>query len=303
MVKYKTISVIIPTYGRPDNLNRAIRSVLNQTYCDWEIIVVDDNDPGNENRVLTEKVMRLYAHDERIIYLKHEKNRNGAAARNTGIKAAKGDVISFLDDDDEYINTRFEKCMQHLNYCESAEIGGVYTGCIFYKNEKVYKRIASAPNGNFLKETLATTFRSHSGSNIFMPRSIVLELKGFDETFTRHQDYEFFVRFFEKYSLIGIDEALLIKHENGQNLPNVTKMSEMKIHYLNKYADLINKFSEQDKRIIYYSNYIALVHMAEEACDKKLARAYYLKAKSYKRISFVDYLRILKAKLISRGRL
>ena len=292
--KYKTISVIIPTYGRPDNLDRAIKSVINQTYDQWELIVVDDNNPNSEGRLCTEHVMLKYSDDKRIRYIKHEKNKNGSAARNTGIRAATGDVVSLLDDDDEYVDCRFEKCMAALNKFESDTIGGVYTGCVFFRNDKLYRTISKAPSGNFLKETLATTFQSHSGSNIFMPRSIVNGLNGFDESFIRHQDYEFFVRFFERYSLIGINEALLIKHENGQNLPNIEKMYNTKIQYMNKYKYLIEGLSEKEQKQVYYSQYIALAHMAEEIHDKKKAKEYYAKAKEYKNISLVDHLRSVK---------
>lgn len=297
--KYETISVIIPTYGRPDNLDRAIKSVINQTYNQWELIIVDDNDPNSEGRICTEQVMLKYSDDTRIRYIKHEKNKNGSAARNTGIRVATGDIVSFLDDDDEYVDCRFEKCMMTLNKLRSDTVGGVYTGCIFYRNNKQYRTIRKAPSGNFLKETLATTFQSHSGSNIFMPRSIVNELNGFDETFIRHQDYEFFARFFERYSLVGINEALLIKHENGQNLPNIEKLYNTKIQYLNKFKYLIEGLSEKEQMQVYYSQYIALAHMAEELRDKKLAKKYYIKAKEYKSISLVDYLRSVKATLFN----
>lgn len=297
--KFKTISVIIPTYGRPDNLDRAIKSVINQTYNQWELIIVDDNDPNSEGRICTEQVMLKYSDDTRIRYIKHEKNKNGSAARNTGIRVATGDIVSFLDDDDEYVDCRFEKCMMALNEFGSDTVGGVYTGCIFYRNNRKYRTISKAPSGNFLKETLATTFQSHSGSNIFMPRSIVNELNGFDESFIRHQDYEFFARFFERYSLVGINEALLVKHENGQNLPNIEKMYNTKIQYLNKFKYLIEGLSEKEQKQVYYSQYIALAHMAEELRDKKLAKKYYIKAKEYKNISLVDYLRSVKAALFN----
>lgn len=298
MSKYQTISIIIPTFGRPQNLERALNSVIQQTYNKWEVIVVDDNNPDSENRMLTENIMKKYFNNIQIKYIKHEKNKNGSAARNTGIKAAQGDVISFLDDDDEYTCDRLEKCIKALNESESSSVGGVYTGCIFKKNNRVYRKIEKAASGNFLKETLAATFQSHSGSNIFMPREIINLLNGFDEAFIRHQDYEFFVRFFERYSLIGINEALLIKNENGENIPNIKKMYDTKIQYLNKYQNIIKRFNEKDQRYIYYSHYIALALMAEEANDMNLARKYYIKATSYKRILMIDYIRWVKNKFI-----
>ena len=88
------VSVIIPTHNRPEYVGRAIKSVLNQTYQDFEIIVVDD---GLEKRA--EPVINKIT-DSRIKYIKHEQEKGGSAARNTGIRAAQGEYIAFLDNDD-----------------------------------------------------------------------------------------------------------------------------------------------------------------------------------------------------------
>ena len=94
------VSVVVTTYKRPDKLGRAIKSVLSQTLKKWELIVVDDNSADTPFRKETESFMEPYLSDSRIRYIKHEKNAGAPAARNTGIKAAKGSYIAFLDDDD-----------------------------------------------------------------------------------------------------------------------------------------------------------------------------------------------------------
>ena len=102
------VSVIIPTYKRPDSLDRAINSVLGQTYPYVEVIVVDDNNPDTEGRRQTEAKMASFADNLRVKYVKHEQNKNGAAARNSGAKASTGDFIAFLDDDDEFLPKKNE---------------------------------------------------------------------------------------------------------------------------------------------------------------------------------------------------
>ena len=94
------VSVIITTYKRADMLSRAINSVLNQTYKNIEVIVVDDNGNGSEYRLKTEIIMNKYSQIDNLKYIKHKENKNGSAARNTGIREATGDIICFLDDDD-----------------------------------------------------------------------------------------------------------------------------------------------------------------------------------------------------------
>src|SRR5690625_2563800 len=96
------VSVIIPTYKRPHMLARAIESVLNQTYINIEIIIVDDNSIESSYRKETIEFMRRYSEYNNILYVKHKENKGGSVARNTGIAIAKGKFVTFLDDDDEY---------------------------------------------------------------------------------------------------------------------------------------------------------------------------------------------------------
>ena len=102
------ISVVIPSYNSRGGLARSVDSVLKQTFQNFEIIVVDDNNPGTDARRNTEAIMEAYQSNPKVRYLKHEKNKNGAAARNTGIRAAKGRYIAFLDDDDEWSPEKLE---------------------------------------------------------------------------------------------------------------------------------------------------------------------------------------------------
>ena len=134
------VSVIMPTYGKPELLSRSIRSVQNQTYPEWELIIVDDHNPETEGRKQTETLMAQYAADKRIRYIKHEHNMNGSAARNTGIAAATGDYIAFLDSDDEYAPERLERCVKALSECSDPKYAGVYTGCEITQDGKTIRR-------------------------------------------------------------------------------------------------------------------------------------------------------------------
>ena len=84
-----TVSVIIPTYNRANLVGRAIKSVLNQTYQNLEIIVVDDGSTDNTEEAIEE----FQKQDKRIKYIKHERNMGGLAARNTGIKKSRAGLI------------------------------------------------------------------------------------------------------------------------------------------------------------------------------------------------------------------
>lgn len=150
------VSVIIPTYSRNDTLIRAINSVLNQTYQNLEIIVVDDNPVDSVWRIRTENLMEGYIDNPKVKYIKNKENLGGAGARNEGIKASSSDYIAFLDDDDEYFKERIEKQMdfflEHasdktaLVFCDAVMTGDNdvfvcylkprYKGCCLYEAMK-----------------------------------------------------------------------------------------------------------------------------------------------------------------------
>lgn len=285
------VSVVIPTYGKPLFLKKSIESVLSQTLRDWELFVVDDNDPDSEGRVETEKLMLCYTKNSQIHYIKHSHNKNGAAARNTGIAMCTGDFIAFLDSDDLYLPTRLEKCVAAMEKADDPLVGGVYSGCSFLRKGKEYYRMKRIKSGNFLVETLACTFPFCSGSNIFMKADIVRELK-FDESFIRHQDYEFLARFFKKYSLQAIPEILIIKNNENINLPNPQKMTEVKEHYLKKFEGTIQTLPQDKQDFIYRSNYISILMSAARVGQKEVQREYYDKVISLGGISLKERLKL-----------
>lgn len=284
------ISIIIPSYGKPVFLEQSIQSVMFQTFQNIELIVVDDNNPDTEGRYLTEALMEKYANDSRVKYVKHEKNKNGAAARNTGFAIAQGEYIALLDSDDIYMPERLQKCYDIMQSA-SKDIAGVYTGCEFRRSGKTYNKYFDVKSGNFLKETLACTFMFCTGSNVFVRKAVVDELNGFDPAFLRQQDYEFLVRIFEKYSLIAIPEILVIKNQENFNLPATQKQIAIREQYLTKYKYIIDSLSEADRNYIYRSQCISLAEGAMRNKDYKIANEYYSKSRKYGSLTLHDWKR------------
>tara|TARA_B110000046_G_scaffold13464_1_gene13232 strand:- start:9749 stop:10648 length:900 start_codon:yes stop_codon:yes gene_type:complete len=273
------VSVIITTYGSPFFLEKCIESVFNQSLEGIELIVVDDNNPFTEARVLTEKIIDNFINsDRKIIYLKHEYNKNGAAARNTGLAVARGKYISLLDSDDEYYIDRLEKCFNKLEVC-SNKIAGVYTGCEFRRNGEKFNIHKKNKSGNFLLGSLACTFMLYTGSNIFVRKCVIDELNGFDDQFLRHQDYEFLVRLFKGYALEAIPEVLVIKNNENFNLPDVHKMIDIKEQFLYKFSSLIKGLEINEQTYIYHNHYISIAEHALRTKEFAVASKYYLKAK------------------------
>ena len=293
------VSVIITTFGKPTYLEKAIKSVFNQTLDSLEIIVVDDNDSNTRERKLTEElIMRLINLGIKIIYLKHSHNRNGSAARNTGLVMAKGKYISFLDSDDEYHIQRLEFCYNKMEEC-SKEFGAVYTGCEFKKKSKTYHVYTKNKSGKHIVQTLATTFRLCSGSNIFVRKNVINELNGFDEDFWRHQDYEFMVRLFEKYSIVAIQKVLLTKNNENLNLLDVNRMIIIKKQYLNKFQYLIKNLPLKDQRYILRKQYVSIAEQALKNQKFSISNQYYKLANKNGPLTLKEIFRKITLKLIN----
>ena len=285
------VSVIIPTFGRTDFLSDAIDSVFSQTFRDFELIIVDDNDPGSEWRKETEMTIGRYqANGRELIYVQHEKNKNGAAARNTGFKVSSGEYISFLDSDDIYCNKRLAVAVAVMEGADE-DVGGVYTGVKFRRNKRTYNVYRDTRPGNFLKETLACRFMIGTGSNLFIRRQVLEELGGFDESFQRHQDYEFLVRFFQRYRMAASSDVLVIKNNGNFNQPPISRHREINRQFLKKYRSLIEVMPKADQDYIFRSNFVALGELALREGLRRESNELYAQASRRGRVGRRTHLR------------
>lgn len=245
----KKVSVIIPTYKRSDYLIRAINSVLNQTYKNIEIIVVDDNGIGNEFQIENEKKLSTYIDEKKITYIKHNINKNGAAARNSGLKVASGHFVTFLDDDDFFLKKRIELLVKELedNKCFDA----VYSSMVKIKNSHIYNYRIGNKTGNLLAEVLSQYSFFGTGSNMFFTKKAIDKIGEFDENFFRFQDLEYMARFFEnKFNICSVNKVLVVKcEEDVMNVPNYERMKLAKEMFSNKFTNSINKINF--KKIMY----------------------------------------------------
>lgn len=245
----KLVSVIIPTYKRPVTLPRAIDSVLNSTWKNVEVIVVDDNNDGDEYRRETETVMSEYLSTyQNVKYEKHKENKNGSAARNTGIRASSGEYIMFLDDDDEFLP---EKIAAQVAFMEKHDEtwGACYTGYLDIRNGKVSARGLEKQEGDLLVHELARNLFVHAGSNLMVRRSVVLDVNGFDESFQRNQDVEFLVRILKKYKLgcVKITGLKVYLH----SAQNKNSFLDYTAHFIDAFKEDISQLPEEDQKAIY----------------------------------------------------
>ena len=235
------VSVIIPTYKNRGGLRKSVISALSQDYMDLEIIVVDDNSPESKERQMTEKVMEEFETEQKVIYIRHSENRNGAAARNTGIKASKGKYIAFLDDDDLFLQGKLDKQVLYLN--NHPEYDGVY--CMAQRKNKPYGTDKS--EGDCTREMLMLQTCIYTPCQMFR-REAIEHLKGYDEAFRRHQDYDLLLRFFHAGYKIGCLPEILteIGTNEGENIPSGKKMEEMKVYFFEKFMPYIEEIDAKE---------------------------------------------------------
>lgn len=206
------VSVVIPTYKRPAYLERAINCITAQTYKNWELLVVDDNDEDSSFRQETEAFMRGYDQNLQIHYLKHKKNQGGAAARNTGIRNARGTYVAFLDDDDEWLPTKLEEQVACFDRA-SEKVAVVYTGVkavrITGKGKKDGQVTLPTHKGNIFPALLKSNCVGTT-STIMCKTQALFEVGLFTESLPASQDWDLYIKLAEKYEFDYVSKPLVI---------------------------------------------------------------------------------------------
>lgn len=212
------ISVVLPTYNRCKTINRAVSSVLNQTYSEIELIIVDDASTDATENVISN------IHDSRIRYIKLDKNVGPSRARNIGVDEAKSNYIAFMDSDDEWYSTKLERQMNY--YLKNQQYGLVYCP-YFYENGR---KIIQIPSKLIPKENLeGNIYYSLLDSNkigtptILIKKDIFLEFGGFDENLNCLEDWDFALKVAGKYKIGFVDDILMKAYLTSNGVNSNTK--------------------------------------------------------------------------------
>lgn len=261
------VSVVIPTYNRARLLSRAIESVLKQTYSNFELIVVDDcsND-------CTESVVKGF-HDDRIRYIKHEKNQGAAIARNNGVIAAKGEYVAFQDSDDEWLPTKLEKQMKAFHSAPS-NLGVVYTSFWLIDNGKktlVPSSHMKHTEGKIHDALLEINFVSTPTAVV---RKECFKKVGMFANIPRFQDWELWLRISKYYYFKHLRELLVNSYRQPDSISrNADSLIIARKYILSKYFNEISKKSKLFSK--HYSDIGILLCLEGKT---KAGRKYFFKA-------------------------
>ena len=195
------VSVIIPVFNRSEAVRRAIESVLAQTCQDFEIIVVDDASTDSTPDVVTAFT------DPRIRLIRHERNRGGSAARNTGIQASSAPYVGFLDSDDEWLPNKLERQLEVFERAGD-QVGLVYAGSERVGEDGVVSRDLPRRHPNLTRTLLLENVIGETSVGLIR-RSVLDKTGGFDESLPACQDVDLWLRICERFRSIPVSEVLV----------------------------------------------------------------------------------------------
>ena len=279
---YPFFSIIIPTYNRANCIGNAIQSVIDQTFTNWELIIIDDGSIDN-----TKSVIESF-NDERIRYYWQE-NKQLNGARNSGIQISKGLYLTFLDDDDLYTENHL---LIHFNFIKENNnpVAIIHSGMISkYKNESYLSKEYSFENYKH-----PVLYQWKIGMNL-LPLTIHKKIFNefmFDERFLLWDDAHFLIRVLFVYPLYQIENAFTTIYNISPQSRSLTYISKEKVeNSIDCLLDIYNKNKDELKKIgITKKNindeiskiYIHNAHNSLQINSYNLGFNYFFKAIKYK---------------------
>lgn len=205
------ITVIIPTYNRAHFIKEAIDSVLNQSYQNFELLIIDDHSKDNTKEVIKS------IEDPRVKYLLNNRSKGAQGARNTGLYSANGDWVALLDSDDVWLPTKLEKQVDYIKNPDN-NLVGLSTGNAKYdfkKNKIILYKIPGKKRYT-IDDLLYKNYLSGFSTFIFN-KNIALESGGFDERFPAMQDLDFYIAMCKRGEVHCLPDVLAYTRTNSDD--------------------------------------------------------------------------------------
>lgn len=224
----KKVLVIIPTRDRPNLTLEAVVSVTNQTYTNWECLVIDDGSNQENYDLLTKKLKPI----SRVKISRNDTSKGPAACRNFALRITNYNYVAFLDSDDLWMK---EKLENQVNAIEQENKEWIHCNELWMRNNKTVnqKKIHRKQGGLFWKRSLSRCLISPSA--VLFKRAFFQELGGFKESFPVAEDYELWLRALEKKSVGYLSEPLVLKRAGDwQQLSSVQEIDRYRVLALHR---------------------------------------------------------------------
>ena len=273
--QYLKVSVILPTYNRAHTLEKSINSVLEQTYKNLELIVIDDCSTDETKKVISGIT------DARLKYIFNKINFGPSKSRNIGIESSTGELIAFQDSDDEWYPDKLEKQVKLLMN-SGDDVAGVYCGMEFYDLKSGNKIGEELREMDFKASyTTGSFFYTPANVTVLIKKSVLDEVGYFDNRLFADEDTELAIRVTKNYRYIFCNEILVKVKKNHDQLTGSAK-----------YYTLA-------KEIIYekHKNYLSKKILF--GLCKQIANYYILTGNNHKALRYVKYALQHKRNLIT----
>lgn len=247
------VTAIVTTYKRePEIVKRAVKSILNQTYKGIKVVVVDDSPATYDLRENVRKeVCKL---NPNIIYVKHEQNMGACVARNTGLKYADTEYVAYLDDDDEWVETKIEK---QIKLFTDSKLGLVYCGhSIKYDvDERVIPEKREFHRGDVFDKLICKNFIGSTSFPLIRTKCIK-EVGEFDPLMLSGQDADLWLRITEKYLVDYVAESLVTYHiHTGEQ---ISTNPHKKVKGLERLNEKNREYLEKNKEA-YWTRFMQII--------------------------------------------
>ena len=235
------ISIIIPTCSRSHFLHASLESALKQTYDNTEILIVDDNGEGSTEQARSYEAVKKYIDGKKVKYIRHERQKGGSAARNTGIKESAGKYTAFLDDDDSWNDKKIEKQFELLKKSDS-ETGLIYCGVRIKNAKKNFDRIVLPVKRGYILRDLLLRNHIRSTSCILCKKKFLSQAGMFDEKLPIRQDIDLYIRMSQICKFDFINEPLVMFNQHEETRISHSVANRIDANYI-----LFEKFKDTYK--------------------------------------------------------
>lgn len=289
-------SIIIPTYNRAHFLDRTISSVINQTYKNWELLIVDDGSTDNTKEVVQEYSLS----DDRVIYI-YQENKKVSAARNNGLRIAQGDYLCFLDSDDEYMPHHLQVFADRISAGDNKNL--------------LFSHFITSDEGSEIPFTIPRLTEDYGDKwnnilSVFMPYSppvqcicvpaFVRELVRFDERMILTECYDYCAKCADLLPVVEVNEITVVMHAHQANISVARNVDASILFNQRHLQDLIimqkDNFYNPIKRTALFKMKIQSVYF--DLIKLKASKKSYVDALHYLFRSIRDYPEILLSKKI-----
>lgn len=222
-----TISVIIPAYNAEKTIKQTIESVFNQTFNNFELIVINDGSQDSTMEILGS------ISDPRLKVFSYP-NSGVAASRNRGISSASGEYISFLDADDLWTPDKLEAQFQALQENTQAAVAYSWTDCIDESGQFLRRGYYISVSGNVYQKLLLTNFLEN-GSNPLIRKEALNKVGDFDESLIPAEDWDIYLRLAACYHFVAVQSVqILYRISTNSGSTNVSRMEKACVQIINK---------------------------------------------------------------------